>query len=107
MEHKEGRDRAALGLEGYDGKCKQIEALQAEVATLKAQLVGAGLAPALPDANSSARRTNLAIDPTEVVPPSEYLGVPPMRGPDDPPRRSTAIIEGRVPQTQERAAGGL
>ena len=40
-------------------RCRQIEALQAEVAALKAQLVGAGLAPALPDADSSVRRTNL------------------------------------------------
>src|ERR1700732_2014291 len=48
---KEGRDRAALGFEGYDGKVKQVEALQGEVAALKAQLMGAGLAPALPDAS--------------------------------------------------------
>src|ERR1700732_3417924 len=27
---KEGRDRLAEGYEGYDGKCRQIEALQAE-----------------------------------------------------------------------------
>ena len=90
---KEGRDRAALGFEGYDGKCKQIEALQGEVAALKAQLVGAGLIPALPDVP-----VNLApaqgIDPTEVVPPGEYLGVPPMRGLDDP--KPPVTIEGKA-----------
>jgi hypothetical protein len=92
---KEGRDRAALGFEGYDGKCKQIEALQAEVAALKAQLVGAGLAPALPVVPNST-----AITPplSDIVPPSERAecdaGVKP--GPDDwRARRSTTVIEGR------------
>jgi hypothetical protein len=36
------------------------------------------------------------IDPTEVVPPEEYLGVLPMLGPDDPPKRSSQVIEGRA-----------
>jgi hypothetical protein len=98
---KEGRDRLAEGYEGYDGKCRMIEALQAEVATLRAQLVGAGLAPALPDVTGRQDDTSVnlktAIDPTdEVVPPGEYLGVPPMRGPDDPPPRSTTVIEGKA-----------
>jgi hypothetical protein len=91
---KEGRDRAALGFEGYDGKCKQIEALQAEVAALKAQLVGAGLAPALPVVNSTA------IDPPtrDIVPPSERAECDPgkMRGPDDRPRRSPLVIDGKA-----------
>jgi hypothetical protein len=104
---KEGRDRAALGLEGYDGKCKQIEALQAEVAALKAQLVGAGLAPALPDANSSDRRTNLAIDPplSDITPPGElgdcYRGV--RRGPDDP--KPPVTIDGQAARPKPPAAG--
>jgi hypothetical protein len=91
---KEGRDRAALGFEGYDGKCKQIEALQAEVAALKAQLVGAGLAPALPVVNSTA------IDPptSAIVPPGERAecDAGPRAGLDDPPPRSTRIIEGKA-----------
>jgi hypothetical protein len=122
---KEGRDRAALGFEGYDGKCKQIEALQAEVAALKAQLVGAGLAPALPDANSSACRMNLAITPREsdIVPPGERAecDAGPRAGPDDPkPRRPGSVIEGTAvrkspaasaaspsrPQTWDDTAGG-
>jgi hypothetical protein len=47
---KEGRARAADGFEGYDGKVKQVEALQDEVATLKAEIAAlkAGTAPALP-----------------------------------------------------------
>jgi hypothetical protein len=87
---KEGRDRLAEGYEGYDGKCKQIEALQIEVAALKAQLVGAGLAPALPAVPNST-----AIDPTEVVPPGEWRGetyAGPVRpGRDDP--KSPVTIE--------------
>src|SRR3984893_9588408 len=77
----------------------RIDALEAEVAALKAQLVGAGLAPALPDANSSDRRTNLAIDPAlaDIALPGEH-GVEPRvgieRGPDDPPK--PRVIEGKA-----------
>jgi hypothetical protein len=48
---KEGRERAALGFEGYDGKVRQVKALQDEVATLKAEIAAlkAGSAPAPPD----------------------------------------------------------
>jgi hypothetical protein len=85
---KEGRDRLAEGYEGYDGKVRQVEALQGEVAALKAQLVGAGLAPALPDST--------VITPTEVVPPGEigecYAGMRP--GPDDP--KPPVTIEGKA-----------
>jgi hypothetical protein len=35
---KEGRDRAALGFEGYDGKVRQVEALQAELASRDAEI---------------------------------------------------------------------
>ena len=103
---KEGRDRAALGFEGYDGKCKQIEVLQAElasradeIAALRAQLTAGGLVPVPPIKTRVDDKPTLAsqgIDPTEVVPPSEYLGVPPMRGPDDPPVRPPVIIEGKA-----------
>jgi hypothetical protein len=90
---KEGRDRAALGFEGYDGKCKQIEALQAEVAALKARL---GLTPALPDVTGRQVGTsgNLKTVITNITPPGEYLGVPPMSGPDDPPK--PRVIEGKA-----------
>jgi hypothetical protein len=90
---KEGRDRAALGYEGYDGKVRQVEALQGEVAALKAQLVGAGLVPALPDVVDRQVGTSgnlkTVITPTEadITPPSElgkcHIGM--NRGPDDPP----------------------
>jgi hypothetical protein len=102
---KEGRDRAALGFEGYDGKCRQIEALQGEVAALKAQLVGAGLAPALPVVPNST-----AITPSEadITPPGElgsdcYVGMRP--GPDDRPRRPPQVIEGKaVPKSPAASA---
>jgi hypothetical protein len=49
---KEGRDRLAEGFEGYDGKCRQIEALQAELAAKDAEIAALksapGSAPALP-----------------------------------------------------------
>jgi hypothetical protein len=111
---KEGRDRLAEGYEGYDGKCRQIEALQGEVAALKAQLVGAGLAPALPVVPNST-----AITPplSDIVPPSERAecDAGPIAGPDDPPRRSPPVIEARpnppaapaaAPQNWDDTAGG-
>jgi hypothetical protein len=93
---KEGRDRLAAGEEGYDGLVRKAERLQAEVVALKAQLTASGLTPALPDANSSVRRTNLAIDPTEVVPPGElaHPHVGKLVGPDDP--KPPVTIEGRA-----------
>jgi hypothetical protein len=109
---KEGRERAALGFEGYDGKCKQIEALQGEIAALKAQLVGAGLAPALPDVVDRQVGTSgnlkTVITPTEadITPPSElgefYRGVRP--GPDDPPKRSPCIDGTSAPAAAAPAA---
>jgi hypothetical protein len=100
---KEGRDRAALGFEGYDGKCKQIEALQAEVAALKAQLVAGGLTPALPDVADRQVDTSVhlktAITPAlaDIALPGEH-GVKPRvgieRGPDDPPK--SRVIEGKA-----------
>jgi hypothetical protein len=55
-----------------------------------------------------------SITPTEVVPPSEWRGVPPMRGPDDPPRRPPPVLEGAAvpkskpvpPQTWDETPGG-
>jgi hypothetical protein len=91
--YMEMRERGEVPPEGWHQH--RINELELENERLRAQLVGAGLAPALPDANSSAKRTNLAIDPTEVVPPGEYLGAPPMRGPDDPPKRPP-VIEGKA-----------
>jgi hypothetical protein len=97
--YMEMRERGEVPPEGWHQR--RIDILEAEVAALKAQLVGAGLAPALPDANSSDRRTNLAIDPplSDIVPPGERVecdaGVKP--GPDDwRAQRSTTVIEGRA-----------
>ena len=93
---KEGRDRLAEGYEGYDGKCRQIEALQGEVAALKAQLVGAGLAPALPDVPMGG----FAINPptSAIVPPSERAecDLGPQRGPDDPKPPVTIDAKAKV-----------
>jgi hypothetical protein len=92
----------------------EIDELTAENERLRAQLAG-GLAPALPDVpmlvesvpreastiERMPRGASTAIDPTEgdVVPPGEiggecYAGMRP--GPDDPPRRSPPVIEGRA-----------
>jgi hypothetical protein len=89
--YRQMRERGEVPPEGWHQH--RINELEAEIAALKAQLVDAGLTPALPDANSSVRRTNLAITPGEsdVVPPGEYLGVPPMSGPDDPPKTPPVI----------------
>jgi hypothetical protein len=83
--YKTMRERGELGLkalppEGGDFQ-RRIDELEGENRRLKAQLVGGPLD--VPTGN--------------IVPPGEYLGVPPMRGPDDPPKRSTAIVEGRNP----------
>ena len=83
---KEGRDRLAAGEEGYDGLVRKAKRLQAEVAALKAQLVGAGLAPALPVVPNS---TAIDLAEADITPPGEiggecYAGIRP--GPDDPPR---------------------
>jgi hypothetical protein len=90
----------------------RIDALEAEVAALKAQLVGAGLAPALPDVVDRQVGTSgnlkTVITPTEadITPPGEYLGVPPMRGPDDPPKpkRSPCIDGTSAPAAYDYSA---
>jgi hypothetical protein len=98
----------------------RVAELEAEIASLKAQLTDAGLAPALPDANSSDRRTNLAIDPaidpplSDIALPGEH-GVKPRvgieRGPDDPPK--PRVIDGeanppaaRPPQSWDETDNG-
>jgi hypothetical protein len=96
--YMEMRERGEVPPEGWYQH--RINGLEAEVAALKAQLVGAGLTPALPDMamqkGNRRDRGDLPIDPTEVVPPSEYLGVLPMRGPDDPKPQSTTVIEAKA-----------
>jgi hypothetical protein len=88
--YMEMRQRGELNLREIPDE----EALQAriseqarEIERLKARLAG-GLAPALLDVPT-------AIDPTEVVPPSEIgqCRAGPLAGPDDPPRRSPPVIE--------------
>jgi hypothetical protein len=110
--YSEMRKRGEINLRNPDEGPLQakIDALEAEVAALKA-----GSAPALLDGSS-------AITPREadITPPSE-LGqchVGDLRGPDDPPPRSTRIIEGTAnppvasaarptrPQNWDDTAGG-
>jgi hypothetical protein len=66
----------------------KIHELEAEVAALKA-----GSAPALLDSST-------AIDPplSDIVPPSERAECDPgpQRGPDDPPRRTPLVIDGKA-----------
>jgi hypothetical protein len=74
--------------------------LSAENAQLRARL---GISPALPERGVANTDTlggpqSVAITPSEadVCPPGEHLGVPPMRGPDDPRRPNPAIIEAKA-----------
>ena len=92
--YKTMRERGEIGLKALPpegGHQHRIDELEAENERLKARLAG-GLAPALPDSP--------AIDPAEadITPPGEmgdcYAGNRP--GPDDPPRRSSPVIEGRA-----------
>jgi hypothetical protein len=43
-----------------------------------------------------------AINPSEVVPPGEWRGVPPMAGPDDP--KPPVVIEGELVKPKAKAA---
>jgi uncharacterized small protein (DUF1192 family) len=105
--YKQMRERGEIGLKALPpegGHQHRIDELEAENERLKAQLAG-GLAPALLDVptlvESVPRGGSTAIDPAEadITPPGEiggecYAGIRP--GPDDPPRRSPPVIEGRA-----------
>jgi hypothetical protein len=94
--YMEMRERGEVPPEGHFQH--RINELELENERLRAQIAGG-----LPDVPMAATVTSVAvgkrgkdggsstIDPTEVVPPGEYLGVPPMRGLDDPPKRSPVI----------------
>jgi hypothetical protein len=72
---------------------ERVAELETENAHLKAAL-GAGHLQHKGEAeNCDSGNLCGSVPPADVVPPSEYLGVPPMRGPDDPQRRSTRVIE--------------
>jgi hypothetical protein len=94
--YKQMRERGEIGLNALPegGADARIEELTHENERLRARLAGKGVP---------------AIDPAEVVPPSEYLGVPPMRGPDDPPKRAPVTIEAKAvpPAPAARAAPPL
>ena len=90
--YKQMRERGELNLKPlapFEEYQNRISELEAKVAELEA-----GSVPALLDVPTVVER--VPIDPSDVVPPSERRGVPPMRGPDDPPRRSPPVIEGRA-----------
>ena len=84
----EMRRRGELGDRAAEPSLRaQITALEAENKSLRAAL-GSG-------ANSAA------ITPSEVVPPGEWRGVPPMAGPDDP--KPPVVIEGKANPPQPPA----
>jgi hypothetical protein len=91
------RERGELNLKPLG----QVEALQAKVAELEAQLAGAPLKVGnVADFESVPRGGSTAITPplSAITPPGE-LGqchVGDLRGPDDPPPRSTTVIEGKA-----------
>jgi hypothetical protein len=99
--YREMRERGQVPPEGWHQH--RINGLEAEVATLRAQLVGAGLTPALPDVVDCQVDTSgnlkTVITPTEadITPPSElgecYRGMRP--GADDP-KPSVTIDGSRV-----------
>jgi hypothetical protein len=68
---------------------QRLEAARAKVALIEAEL---------------AASTAITPPTSDIVPPGEWRGVPPMPGPDDPPRRSSQVIEGKVNPTPPRAA---
>jgi hypothetical protein len=94
--YKQMRERGELSLRPLPPE-DHFRELEAENARLKAQLAG-GPAPALPMVECVSPETRSAIDPDDVVPPSEigecYAGIRP--GPDDRPRRSPLVIDGKA-----------
>jgi hypothetical protein len=93
--YMEMRTRGEVPPEGHFQH--RIGELEAENAELRARL---GLAPANPTLTTvlDAPKALPVIDPptSAITPPSEWRGVPPMSGPDDPPRRSSQVIEGKA-----------
>jgi hypothetical protein len=108
--YKQMRDRSAAFGQGYDGLKLENEKLRAElvakdarIAELEAAL--AGSVPLPPNAvKLSLRNDNPAkvITPptSDIVPPGEIgkTFVGPQRGPDDPPAKSTQVIDGKAEQ---------
>jgi hypothetical protein len=96
--YMEMRERGEVPPEGHYRH--RIAELEAENERLRAGLHAPGLerASGAPSAfaGSSAVPREAAIDPTEVVPPGEWRGVPPMRGLDDPPKIASAIIDAKA-----------
>jgi hypothetical protein len=80
--YMEMRERGEVPPEGWHQH--RINELEAENERLQARLAG-GPAP-----------TPLEVPTSDITPPAEYLGVPPMRGPDDPPKREPLVIEGKA-----------
>jgi hypothetical protein len=116
--YKQMRERGEIDLKSDEGW------YQARIATLEAEIIALGGHPSAPEPGVSQHRVEAenrisghlcgSITPTEVVPPSEWRGVPPMRGPDDPPRRPPPVLEGAAvpkskpvpPQTWDETPGG-
>jgi hypothetical protein len=101
--YSEMRSRGEVPPEGWHQH--RIDAQAAEIAALKAQLVGAGIAPALPPGGSKENRYlggtgSSAIDvPTaDIVPASERAECDrgPSVGLDDPPKRAPVTIEAKA-----------
>jgi hypothetical protein len=104
--YKTMRERGEIGLKALppEGDFQhRIDELEAENERLKARLAGKTLehsdVPMVVE--RVPRRSSTAIDPAEadITPPGEiggecYAGIRP--GPDDPPRRSPPVIEGRA-----------
>jgi hypothetical protein len=90
----------------YEGRMAEIERLRAKVAELEAAL--AGSVP-LPNnvVKMSLRNDNPITPPTsDIVPPGEIgkTFVGPQRGPDDPPAKSTQVIDGKAEQPPQQLA---
>ena len=102
--YKQMRERGELNLKPLAPDQHRIAELEGENARLKARLAGEPepiealpLGTNVPKTGTNAPPGNVGsttIDPTDVVPPSEWRGVPQMRGPDDP--KPPVTIEGKA-----------
>jgi hypothetical protein len=94
--YKQMRERGEIGLKALppEGDSQhRIDELEAENERLKAQLAGGPLVESVPRGGSTA----IDLAEADIVPPSEIARVVgDLRGPDDPPPRSTTVIEGRA-----------